>query len=180
MISQQILSVSQSLYKFWNIHIHTYFSLHFFCPFSKRNIFLHFKACYIYEEGRKCPQGSTVTHPRVLLQRGDEPQTTRSHLLQRTHTQTRTHRGQEIKHYGGEVSVPRKRKSQKHRGSKMFSKRFSDLKGKKKKKKVVVGASVISLPYLFFPQMEDLVLHLSESFFQWSENQQRGKITTIS
>ena len=132
MTPQHILSVSQSLYKFWNIHIRTYFSLHFFCPFSKRNIFLHFKACYIYEEGRKCPQGSTVTHPRVLLQWGDEPQTTHSHLLQHTHTQTCTHGGQEMKHYGGEVSIPRKAKSQKHRGSKMFSKWLSNFKNKKK------------------------------------------------
>lgn len=54
MIPQHNVSVAQTLYKCWNIHIQAYFSLHFFCPFSKRNIFLHFRVCYIYEESRAC------------------------------------------------------------------------------------------------------------------------------
>lgn len=55
------------------INVEIFIYIHFPSSFflgrvSKRNIFLHFRICYIYEECRKCPQGNTVTHLRVLQQ----------------------------------------------------------------------------------------------------------------
>lgn len=59
-------AVSLRLYKCWNIHMHTSLSPSLCWPISKKNIFLHFKVCYIYE-GRRCPpcKANTVTHPVV-------------------------------------------------------------------------------------------------------------------
>ncbi len=166
-IPQQTVKVSQSLYKRWNIHIHTYFfPSFFFCPFSKKNIFLHFKVCYIYEQGRKCPHGNTVTHPGVLLQWGDEPQTTRSHLLQHAYTNThmQTHRGGNKKCWREEASVLRKGKmnshqgSHQHKGGKMFSKWYR----------------IKTAWCLFRDKAEDLPLCLSESFPADSKSEEMG------
>lgn len=61
-----------SLYKCWNIHMHTYFPFTFLTAFFffEENIFLHFKLCHIYE-GRRSPHGKhSDASPGPTLVRG--------------------------------------------------------------------------------------------------------------
>lgn len=81
-------AVSLCLYKCWNIHMHTYLSPSLSWPISKKNIFLHFKVCYIYE-GRRCPHAGQT---QWLILKSD------SHTPDATHTHQRT----EMKHWGAE------------------------------------------------------------------------------
>lgn len=89
-------AVSLCLYKCWNIHMHTYLSPSLSWPISKKNIFLHFKVCYIYE-GRRCPRAGQT---QWLILKSD------------SHTPDATHRPKnwnETLRGGEEVCVLRKR-----------------------------------------------------------------------